>query len=106
MAKSLLIRNIGTLATGDLGRPLRDGTKLYVEDGVIVAVGGGEPDAAVVVDAYSLTAIPGLIDGHVHPVFGEYSPVQENDRLGARVRALWRDDACLGGGTARPGTAA
>jgi enamidase len=77
---SLLIRNLGRIVTGDLEHPFRDGDTLYAEEGTIVAVGGPERAADVVVDARGLTAIPGLIDGHVHPVFGEYSPVQESVR--------------------------
>ena len=74
---SLLIKNLGQIATGSLGSPRHPGSTIYIEDGVIRAVGGGPASADMVVDARGLTAIPGLIDGHVHPLFGEWAPPQE-----------------------------
>ena len=75
---SVLIKNIGQIATGDLRNPRHSGTSIYMEDDVIRAVGGGPASADMVVDARGLTAIPGLIDGHVHPLFGEWAPPQES----------------------------
>jgi len=74
---SLLIRNLGCVVTGELAAPLSPAASIYCEDGVIRSL-GEERDADVVVDARGLTAIPGLVDGHVHPTFGSYSPVQES----------------------------
>jgi len=74
---SVLIKNIGQIATGDLGSPRHPGSGIYIEDGVIRAVGDGPATADMVVDARGLTAVPGLIDGHVHPLFGEWAPPQE-----------------------------
>jgi len=71
---SLLIRNVGRIATGDLGAPLADGTAIYCEDGVIREVGTTRRDVDVVLDANGLLAAPGLIDSHSHPSIGDYSP--------------------------------
>ncbi|MFI6741838.1 hypothetical protein ACIBI9_53775 [Nonomuraea sp. NPDC050451] len=72
-----LIENIGVLATGEIGvAPLRD-TCLTVEDGVVAAVGSVPARPDRVLDAAGLTVIPGLVDGHVHPSFGEWTPAQD-----------------------------
>jgi enamidase len=74
---TILIKNIGQIVTGDLTNPRHPGSAIYVEDGVIRALGDAPSTADMVVDARGLTAIPGLIDGHVHPLFGEWAPPQE-----------------------------
>jgi len=74
---SLLIHGIGSLCSGLLERPLLDADSLYLEDGVIREIGGGRATADVIVDAKSTTVMPGLIDGHVHPTAGEYTPAQD-----------------------------
>lgn len=72
-----LISNIGTLVTGTLGEaPIRD-TTLVVEDGVVVAIGDDAAQPDRVVDAAGLTVLPGFVDGHVHPTFGEWTPAQD-----------------------------
>ena len=72
-----LVRNIGTLVSGDIGRPLLDADALVIRDGRIVAVGRGlDEDADTVIDARGTTVLPGLIDSHVHPVFGDFTPRQ------------------------------
>jgi enamidase len=72
-----LVRNIGTLASGDIRRPLLDADAVLIRDGRIAAVGRGlDADADVVVDARGTTVMPGLIDSHVHPVFGDFTPRQ------------------------------
>ena len=75
---SLLIKNIGTLVTGDLAQPLSTATALYVEDDVITEVGSERTTADTVVDACGLTVTPGLIDTHVHPTFGDFTPTQNS----------------------------
>jgi enamidase len=48
-----------------------------VHDGRIAVVGRGlDDDVDVVIDAHGTTVMPGLIDSHVHPVFGDYTPRQ------------------------------
>jgi enamidase len=72
-----LITNVGTLATGKLDEPVVRDTTVVIEDGVIGAVGGDAPAPDRVIDAAGLTVIPGLVDGHVHPTFGEWTPAQD-----------------------------
>jgi enamidase len=73
-----LIKNIGTLITGDLDNPVRQADSIYIADGLIREIGNGLPrPAEVVIDARGLTAMPGLIDSHSHPTFGEFTPAQE-----------------------------
>jgi enamidase len=72
-----LIRNIGQIVSGDIARPLLDGDSIVAADGKIVAVGRGlDGDADTVVDAKGSTVVPGLIDSHCHPVFGDFTPRQ------------------------------
>jgi enamidase len=72
-----LIRNIGVLVSGDIRRPVLDADSLVLRDGVIVGIGRGlDEDADAVVDAGGTTVTPGLIDSHVHPVFGDFTPRQ------------------------------
>ena len=72
-----LITNIGQIVSGDIARPLLDGDSIVIEDGRIRALGRGlDADADTVIDARGSTAIPGLIDSHCHPVFGDFTPRQ------------------------------
>jgi enamidase len=76
---SLLIKNIGTLATGKLESPLRKADSIFIRDGIVQAIGNGLSQTADrVVDANGITAIPGLIDSHSHPSIGEYTPAQNS----------------------------
>jgi enamidase len=75
---SVLIRNIGAIVSGDLASPLIDTDAVYVEDGLIREVGTSRSDADTVIDANGLTLTPGIVDGHTHPVFGDYSPTQNS----------------------------
>ncbi len=76
----LVIRNIGTLLSGALERPLLDADTIVATDGIISAVGKAKDvdtgRADVLVDARGTTVAPGLIDSHVHPVFGDWTPRQ------------------------------
>ena len=76
----VVIRNIGLLLSGDIDRPLLDADTVVVRDGLIAAV-GREADcdtdqATQVIDARGTCLAPGLIDSHVHPVFGDWTPRQ------------------------------
>ena len=76
----LVIRNIGTLLSGKLEEPILDADTIVAVDGVIRAVGKAKEvdteQADVAVDAKGTTVAPGLIDSHVHPVFGDWTPRQ------------------------------
>jgi enamidase len=76
----LVVRNIGLLLSGDLKRPILDANTIVAEAGTITAV-GKEKDCDVaaadrVIDANGTAVVPGLIDSHVHPVFGDFTPRQ------------------------------
>jgi len=91
----LVIRNIGILLSGDLKNPVLDADAVAVVDGKITAV-GKEKDidtqgAATIVDAKGTALAPGLIDSHVHPVAGDWTPRQ--NQLG------WIDSYLHGGVT-------
>jgi enamidase len=75
---SILIRNVGALVTGDLSQPLADADAVYIDNGVIQEVGTSSTRADTVIDANGLTLTPGLVDGHTHPVFGDFSPTQNS----------------------------
>ncbi len=76
----LVIRNIGTIVTGDIEAPIAKGDTVVVRDGVIASVGDiGEVDPSdilAVIDAAGATVTPGLCDDHVHPVLGDFTPRQ------------------------------
>jgi len=72
-----LVRNIGVLVSGDIERPRLDGDSIVIRNGRIAAVGRRlDEDADFVIDAHGTTVMPGLIDSHVHPVFGDFTPRQ------------------------------
>jgi enamidase len=73
--------NLGTIVSGELRAPLAKGDTIVTEGDRIVAVGTAsarEVEACdVVIDADGATAIPGLIDSHVHITFGDFTPRQQ-----------------------------
>jgi enamidase len=74
---SILIKNIGALVTGKLESPLRQADAIFIQNGIVQAIGTGlEQNADQTIDANGITAIPGLIDSHSHPSIGEYTPAQ------------------------------
>jgi enamidase len=75
---TLLIKNIGEFFTGDLARPQLPVRSLLIKDKVIAAFDPpADTKADAVLDAGNSAAMPGLVDGHVHPVFGEWTPTQD-----------------------------
>src|SRR5207302_2345528 len=72
-----LIKNIGLIVSGDIERALVEGDSIAIAGGRIVAVGKGlEDQADTVIDAKGSAVVPGLIDSHCHPVFGDFTPRQ------------------------------
>ena len=73
-----LISNIGECFTGDIAAPMADISSLLIADGLIEAL-DPPADAAhdVKIDAGGVALMPGLIDGHIHPVMGEWTPTQD-----------------------------
>jgi len=91
----LVIRNIGLLLSGDLDQPILDADTVVCAGDRITAV-GKEKDvdtsgATVTIDAKGTALAPGLIDSHVHPVCGDWTPRQ--NQLG------WIDSYLHGGVT-------
>ena len=73
----LALTNIGTLVTGDIDRPLADADTIVVRDGKIHSIGSSvDGDIERVIDVAGATVMPGLIDSHVHPVIGDFTPRQ------------------------------
>jgi len=91
----VVIRNIGLLLSGDIDKPILDADTIVVHDGVIVGVGKeadlDTDEADTLIDARQTCVAPGLIDSHVHPVFGDWTPRQ--GQLG------WIDSTLHGGVT-------
>jgi enamidase len=76
----IAIVNIGLIVTGDLDRPLVDGDTIITDDERITDVGTASAkvveECDLTIDAGGMTAIPGLIDSHVHITFGDFTPRQ------------------------------
>src|SRR6266852_1918763 len=77
----IAIVNIGSIVSGDLEKPLAAGDTIVTDSDQIVSVGTAaarDVEACdVIIDADGATAIPGLIDSHVHVTFGDYTPRQQ-----------------------------
>jgi enamidase len=89
----VVIKNVGLMLSGDLGRPILDADALVAMDGRISAIGRAADlnfsGAVTTIDANGVALAPGLIDSHVHPVAGDWTPRQS--QFG------WID-SCLHGG--------
>src|SRR3984885_13323944 len=95
LSGKVAVTNIGLLLSGGIDQPSLDADTLVIDDGVIVALGtakdGGLEGARTTVDWKGTTVAPGLIDSHVHPVFGDWTPRQ--NQMG------WIESNLNGGGT-------
>lgn len=91
----LVIRNIGMLLTGKLEAPIADGDCVVATGGRITAFGYEKDldtdDPDTLIDAKGVTLAPGLIDSHIHPVVGDYTPRQQ--------QLHWIDSTLNGGVT-------
>jgi len=89
----LVIRNIGLLLSGDIQNPILDADTIIATNGKITGIGKAKDldtaGATVSIDAAGTALAPGLIDSHVHPVAGDWTPRQ--NQIG------WID-SCLHGG--------
>ena len=76
----VVIQNIGLLLSGDIDQPILEADTIVVNDGLITAVGKYKDcdteGAKTVIDAKGVCVAPGLIDSHVHPVAGDWTPRQ------------------------------
>ena len=74
------VTGLGAIVSGEWANPLVPGDTILIENGMITVVGSASAEAVsgcdVVIDADGATAIPGLIDSHVHITFGDYTPRQ------------------------------
>jgi len=91
----VVIRNVGLMISGDIDRPVLEADTVVIDDGLITAV-GRERDcdlegATTTIDTRQTCLAPGLIDSHVHPVFGDWTPRQ--NQIG------WIDSTLHGGVT-------
>src|SRR4051812_41958171 len=90
----IAIVNVGRIVSGNWKEPFVSGDTILTENGRITSIGtasSAQIEAAdVVIDADGMTAIPGLIDSHVHITFGDYTP---------RQRAVGYLESYLHGGT-------
>src|SRR3979409_1024240 len=91
----LVIRNIGLLLSGMLEKPILDADTIVAENGKATGLGRAKDidaeGATTIIDANGTTVAPGLIDSHVHPVAGDWTPRQ--NQIG------WIDSSLHGGVT-------
>ncbi len=90
-----VIRNVGLMLSGALENPVLDADTLVAVDGRISAFGKAKDvdteGADLTIDANGVTLCPGLIDSHVHPVAGDWTPRQS--------QMSWIDSSMHGGVT-------
>ncbi|MFA3916978.1 amidohydrolase family protein [Ruegeria hyattellae] len=95
MSSKLVIRNIGLLLSGKIEMPILDGNCIIAIDGKISQWGYDKDldteDATTEIDAHGVALAPGLIDSHIHPVVGDYTPRQQ--------QLHWIDSTLHGGVT-------
>lgn len=93
--EKLVIHNIGLMFSGKLEEPLLDADTLVAQNGNITLIGSKADcdfeGATTVVDANGSALSPGLIDSHVHPVAGDWTPRQS--------QMNWIDSSLHGGVT-------
>ncbi len=91
----LVIQNIGLILSGKIEQPILDGDCIIAIDGKISEIGYAKDldldNADTLIDAHGTCVSPGLIDSHVHPVIGDYTPRQQ--------QLNWIDSTLHGGVT-------
>ena len=83
------------MLTGQIESPISNADCVISVDGKITEIGLGKDmdidQADTIVDAMGVTLAPGLIDSHIHPVVGDYTPRQQ--------QLHWIDSTLNGGVT-------
>src|SRR5690606_14088768 len=93
--KRTVIKNIGLVLSGNIRNPILDIDTIVIENGLIAELSKiseitiGDNDR--IIDANGSAVSPGLIDNHVHPVAGDWTPRQ--NQIG------WIDSTVHGGVT-------
>jgi enamidase len=91
----LVVRNIGLMLSGRIEQPILDADAIVAIGGRITAIGRfadlDTEGAKTVIDAHGCAVAPGLIDSHVHPVAGDWTPRQS--------QLNWIDSSMHGGVT-------
>ncbi|HOP46867.1 MAG TPA: amidohydrolase family protein [Desulfobacteraceae bacterium] len=76
----VILKNIGTIVSGDITKPLLEGNAISIEDGKIGRIGrfeNMEPKKGdTVIDCAGTTVTPGLIDSHCHVILGDFTSRQ------------------------------
>jgi enamidase len=76
----VLLKNIGTLISGDIRTPVLPGDGIAIDNGRISAIGAA-PDLGesfdTMIDCAGATVAPGLMDSHCHSVLMDYTPRQK-----------------------------
>lgn len=94
MSKTV-VKNVGLMLTGQIESPISNADCVISVDGKITEIGLGKDmdidQANTIVDAMGVTLAPGLIDSHIHPVVGDYTPRQQ--------QLHWIDSTLHGGVT-------
>ena len=77
---SLVLKNIGTIVSGDINSPILEGDAVRIQDGLIHKVGRleelDEASADLVIDCKGTTLTPGLMDSHCHVILGDFTSRQ------------------------------
>ena len=94
-ADKLVVKNIGMVLSGALESPVIEADTVVAVDGRISQFGREKNcdtgNATTTIDAGGVTLAPGLIDSHVHPVAGDFTPRQS--------QLNWIDSSMHGGVT-------
>lgn len=80
----VLLKNIGTIVSGDIENPIIKGDSIFIENSKISYIGVFETpnnkidirDADIVIDCNGTLVTPGLIDSHCHSILGDYTSRQ------------------------------
>ena len=76
----VLLKNIGTIVSGDINNPILKGDSIVIENGKFSCVDFfdnlDDKNADIVIDCNGTTVTPGLIDSHCHTILGDYTSRQ------------------------------